>query len=72
MLQNGKLDLIRGYKLALELGVSQRTIFNWVKKGILKKYGTCGCTFYSRSEVYEALIELKPNNFKTGNTNKKN
>jgi len=71
MLKNGKLDLIRGNKLALELGVSQRTIFNWHKKGILKKYGTCGCTFYRRSEVNEALIELKPNNFKADKTNKK-
>lgn len=71
MLQNGKFDLIRGNKLAKELGVSQRTIFNWFKEGIIKKYGTRGCTFYSLSEVYEALIELKPNNFKVNNKTKK-
>lgn len=72
MEEQGKIDLIRANKLAVLLGVSNKTLYNWNKKGILKKYGAGGCTFYRLSEVSDALIELKPNNYKTANLSQKN
>lgn len=66
-----KMNFIRGKQLAMELGVSEKTIYNWFRKGILKKFGAGGCAFYSRSQVIEALIELKPNNFKTSKIQQK-
>ena len=54
------------------LKINLSTLWSWTKKDKLKSYGLGNRVYYKRSEVEAALIELKPNKFKTGNTNKKN
>ena len=52
--------------------INLSTLWVWTNKGKLVSYGCGNRVYYKRSEVENALIELKPNNFKIGKINKKN
>jgi len=53
------------------LKINLSTLWSWTKKEKLKSYGLGNRVYYKRSEVEAAIIELNPNNYKTGNTNNK-
>lgn len=41
------------------LQVDLSTVHNWTKKGKIKSYGIGGRVYYKRSEIENAIVELK-------------
>lgn len=41
------------------LHVDLSTVHNWTKKGRIKSYGIGGRVYYKRSEIEDAIVELK-------------
>ena len=46
-------------EVAKMLKADLSTIHNWRKRGVLKSYGISGRVYYKRSEIENAIIELK-------------
>ena len=52
-------ELLTRYEVAEMLKISIGTVHNWVNQGILKRYGIGNKVYFKKSEVENALIELK-------------
>lgn len=45
-------------EVAILLKCSVRTVYNWTKQGVLRRYGISSRVYYKRSEVLEALTPI--------------
>ena len=52
-------ELLGRNETAEMLKINVSTLHNWVKKGKLKSYGIEGRVYFKRSEIEQALVELK-------------
>lgn len=52
-------ELLTRKEVAQLLKCDVSTVYRWTEKGLLKKYGIGNAVYYKRSEVEQALIELK-------------
>lgn len=53
------VEYLSRHETAEMLKINVSTLHNWVKKGSLKSYGIEGRVYFKRSEVEQALVELK-------------
>lgn len=54
-----KEEYLTRHDVAEMLQISLGTVYNWVNRGILKRYGLANKVYFKRSEVEAALVELK-------------